>query len=306
MIVSDDQLAWNTLIGLKKGILLIEAKYKSEEYCQKRLIIPHGKVFRVGDGNGNGLTNVDIEYNSELHPKYFSYKFDDDLKRLKADNSITSWLYLALLHASTSQILADPYLGLTGTEMALELLQSANCWSCRPLPVESKKILEQISNLSPKRYYYPNHMKLMQMTKWPNALQSTCAHEAFSLLTKKILLDSQRLKFAFDLIEDFENKFEESINEAVPKIVYNEILKKRSYHRAAKYYTENQRVDELFPPKSNFVHLVKNEMSTDRIKSIRKIGINHESLKFCENTSKPSNFLWKNLSLEWKNAGTKN
>lgn len=305
MQISKNQTIMETLIGLRTFILLIETEFETEEYSQKRLIVPHGTV-KVHNENTKKIVTIEFDnVCSRFSSKYFSYTFDESLQRIKADNSITAWLYLALLHASTSQILADPYLGLTGTEMALNLLQSANCWSCRPLTNESLLILQAISSLSPKRTYYPKRSRKMQTTTWPNEhiLPSICAHEAFYWLTKRIEADSNRLKFAFEEEEDEVKEEEEQTSE---------ILSKRAYHRVSKYYTDTNKVDLIILQSTdnigeNISHPVIYDQSTS-FDYIRKIAMNRNSLEFGEMSSEITKLVYEKNSeeiLKWNESFSK-
>lgn len=105
----------NTLIGLKNYILLIE---NDDYYPNKKILVPHGKVKR--DKNNNIIVSYDLDRNVSI----FTYTIKDYLNEIKAEDSNEAWLYLALLHAFTSYVLPDPFLGVTGTQMALHLLKS--------------------------------------------------------------------------------------------------------------------------------------------------------------------------------------
>ena len=142
---------------------------------------------------------VDILYDAMRSPALFAYEYQPVLRRLKAANSIEACLYLALLHAATAQPLADPFTGVTGTEMALHLLppNSARTWSCKPLSAVSKSIIGQLVQLSPMRSFYPDHLRVMQTVIWPEAMSESNAHEAFHVIGKKLLDDSEQMSFAY-------------------------------------------------------------------------------------------------------------
>ena len=142
---------------------------------------------------------VDIEHVDKRSPALFDYEYQSVLRRLKAANSFEACLYLALLHAATAQPLADPFTGVTGTEMALHLLppNSARTWSCKPLSAVSKSIIGQLVQLSPMRSFYPDHLRVMQTVIWPEAMSESNAHEAFHVIGKKLLDDSEQMSFAY-------------------------------------------------------------------------------------------------------------
>ena len=141
-----------------------------------------------------GYHIVDIISKDRTEPAFFSYEVDTRLKKLKAEESITAWLYLACLHAYTSHLVADPFLDMSGTEMSLQILQSPRCWSCKPLSKSSLDILNNIAELAPHR----TKKNAVEKINWPTAVPSLVAHDAFHFIAKQIVDDSERLHFAFE------------------------------------------------------------------------------------------------------------
>ena len=158
------------------------------------------------------------------------------MKKIRADESISAWLYLALLHASTSHVLPDPFSGVTGTEMSLQLLQSANCWSSRPYDDEAISTLRSISNLSPKRNFYPPNYKKMQIIDWPIISSTLAAHEAFQWIVKKLIDDSFRLSFTY--ISSKKEKPEHSKTDL--------LLSNKAYHRNRQFYSNSEQINSQF------------------------------------------------------------
>jgi len=215
-----------TLIGLKSMIVLIE----NEDYPNKKIIIPHGELERSIENDNKKIL---IKYDENRKPSYFSYIIDENLQSIKAEDSNTAWLYLALLHAYTSNILNDPFTKMTGTEMSLYLLKSGNCWSCKELSEESLLILNEIKYLSPQRNYYPKGMKIMQNVKFPDNISSICASEEFHLIVQQIIEDSERLNFAFQLDNSKKRKTE-----------YTDlVLSKKAYLRNSKFFYNDKSID---------------------------------------------------------------
>lgn len=193
----------NTLIGLRSGLLLEEHDVPDQCIRKHYLIIPHtrGLLTREMEGGIGTLDQhpvVGIDLTQFSSPSFFVFEVDHRLQNLRGPASgPTAWLYLALLHASTSHVLPDPFTGLTGTESAMRLLQSPRCWSCMPYKHEAISILQEIAKLSPRREWYPQHLKCMQQVKWPEALFSSTALDAFRLVVEKLMSDSERLRFLF-------------------------------------------------------------------------------------------------------------
>jgi len=132
-----------TLIGLQNGILLKSPDF--DEYTTAPvLLVPNGPV--------SGHRNFEEKIHHTVHistqklemPQYFAFEVDIRLKRLRAGQSRIGWLYLAYLHAVTASPMLDPFTQMTGTEVALQLLQSPLCWSCEPLDKAAKKILAKV------------------------------------------------------------------------------------------------------------------------------------------------------------------
>lgn len=117
-----------TLYGLNHGLLLQSILPNQS----KMMIVPHGSV-KTKLENFKAITDIDID--DELgSPPFHTYLVDEHSKQLKAENSsISAWLYLALLHASTTSSEIEPLLGLSGAERALQILQSAYVWSSEPV-----------------------------------------------------------------------------------------------------------------------------------------------------------------------------
>ena len=169
------------------------------------------------------------------------------LRRLKAANSNEAWLYLALLHAATSQVLADPFTGMSGTEMALHLLppNSSSTWSCKPLSSTSTRILTELAKMTPCRQFYPSHLRSMQTVTWPAAIAESCAHEAFYPIARELINDSQRMSFAFS--PSSSESSSACSKYSLPRQT-DEHLSRRAYLRQAKLLTATERADAVLQP----------------------------------------------------------
>ena len=230
MKVSESQQI-NTLLGLEKGLLLCEDNgnilVESNGKSKKQLLIPNGIIKIKIHENTNIHHQVDISFENISSPSFYLYEMDMYLKKLRADESINSWFYLAWLHASTSHVFPDPFLGQTGTEMSIQLLQSSNCWSAKPLNDQGIDILNHIAELSPTRVYYPNNKQVMQNIEWPNSMHAIACHDAYYILVQKIISDSERLCFAFRI--QTKTKFTCLKNDKK--------LSRKSYNRYKYYYS---------------------------------------------------------------------
>ena len=121
-----------TLIGLQSGLLLEEHDVPDHCIRKQSLIIPNTHDLLKSKMKDFGVWGqhpvVKINLNQFSSPSVFIFEVDHRLRNLRGPASgPTPWLYLALLHASTSHMLPDPFTGLTGTESAMRLLQSPRC-----------------------------------------------------------------------------------------------------------------------------------------------------------------------------------
>ena len=191
--VDNDQTI-GTLIGLQHGLILV--KYPATDYTQRCLLLPHASVSLRTMVNGTH-PGVTLQLNKLRNPALFRYTLNSNLKQLQAPTSHAAWFFLAYLHGVTSSMQPDPFTSMTGTEMAMTILQSARSWSSSPYDADSKHWLECIACLSPQRQYYPKHKKVMEIVVWPQGLTSLCASDAYIILTKKLLHYSNQLNFLF-------------------------------------------------------------------------------------------------------------
>lgn len=178
-----------TLCGLENGLIL-----ESSDNKRQMLLIPNGVIgITKSDLNTkNHLASMRIDTGNDLHsPPFFQYQVDKLCRQLKSNNgSHASWFYLAYLHAVTSHGQIEPFTGLTGTERALQILQSAFCWSSSPYEPEAVAILRLIGDLTPLRKLEKN----MQVVNWPKHIPARAAQDCFVFIVTKMLKDSQRLR----------------------------------------------------------------------------------------------------------------
>ena len=200
--MSIDQEQWlGTLTGLKSGLLLsptVAGDEKQQYHLSRKLIVPFGELLTEKTSIEHHQT-VTIDRTSLGKPflhHYFVFTLNDRLRILQSTDSPTGWLYLALLHATTSHALPDQYTGLTGMERAFQLLNSAGCWSDQPYDSLSLDILRQIACLSPKVSYYPKHLTCMKLIEWSsNSLPCSMQHFGYFLIVKSLIEASKQWSF---------------------------------------------------------------------------------------------------------------
>ena len=272
------QQKFGTLVGLQQGLLLDSLDPNND--C-RILLMPHGSVSIPSMSSLPSGTHqqVVIDTTTLKTPEYFTFEVDHRLRRITAGQG-TAWLYLSYLYATCSHVLPDPFTGMTGTESSLLLLQSGHCWSCKPFDQESKDIINGISLLSPRRGYYPEHLRKMEIVTWPKNLSPLLAHEAFYIITEKLLHDSERLSFCFEENAPTSNTTKMSMNKNHKEMLHRELAEK-NYRQSSIYYTPQALISVQFLENygsmqtiNTIQHIPANRFAKDdnRLRSIRVLS----------------------------------
>ena len=159
MVIDSDQ-STGTMIGLESQLVLSQKDPNVDLFRARSVIIPFGDV------KSDMWPKVMIRISEEQSlVRYFKYDIDTILRSLVSVTFLAD-LYKIYLHAITSHPCPDPLTGRTGTEEALTSLLSAKCLSFQTLEIEEQELLYKIAELSPKRMWYPQHLRIMQSTNW--------------------------------------------------------------------------------------------------------------------------------------------
>ncbi|XP_055301272.1 uncharacterized protein LOC129567922 [Sitodiplosis mosellana] len=174
----------DTLCGFRNGLVL-----ESIKDDKKIILIPNGSIHTK---NANMFADVWINTSNELRsPPFYQYQVDKFCCQLKSSNEThASWFYLAYLHAITSYGEIEPFTKMSGTERAIQILQSAFAWSSLPYDPEAIRILKDIAALTPLRNL--DDLDIQSVT-WPRGIPTHAAQDCFIYIAKKLLDDSQRL-----------------------------------------------------------------------------------------------------------------
>ncbi|EIW76857.1 hypothetical protein CONPUDRAFT_130199 [Coniophora puteana RWD-64-598 SS2] len=188
-VIDNDQFS-GTMLGLQNQLVLrpMDSGASGE---MRRVIIPRGTV----SYSSSTRTRISIENPQRItRLSYDIYKVDTDLGRLKLNGfaNTTSYFFKAYLHALSSLCLPDSLTQRTGTEEALRELRSASCLSFSALKDEDVTLLCQISELTPRRQYYPQHLRRMQSVSW-STLSPLAQHEEFFHAVGSILAHAMRV-----------------------------------------------------------------------------------------------------------------
>ena len=163
---------------------------------KRSILVPFGTVVKK---------KSDIHMSVTITPNgegYGLYTINDILGRIDCVSEAQLLYLKALFHACTSFVVPDSLTGKTGTEEALQFLQSASCQPWAPISMASYNILTQIADLTAVREYYPLGFRFMQTVDWKDNLTMTVQHDAFWKVVQAIVEKSQQLGlFAIPQVE---------------------------------------------------------------------------------------------------------
>ncbi|KAH7012262.1 uncharacterized protein B0I36DRAFT_356334 [Microdochium trichocladiopsis] len=169
MIVDEDQQI-GTLVGLSNKVVL-----KSTSLSPDRIVLvpngsPQAKRTRA---------HVSLHISEGPSKCLYPYRVDTPLGRLVDGGDLQGKRFLYLLHALTSFCMPDQLTSRTGTEEALRILQSAAVRSADGLTQISISTLKMIAGLTPKREFYPRHLRVMQTMHFDNKVGVLAQHDGF-------------------------------------------------------------------------------------------------------------------------------
>jgi hypothetical protein len=175
-MIIDSQQDIGTLTGLTSKLVL------KKEQSERTVLIPVPRKFGVSSiryTKPSNSAHVTVEISKDDTTKVYAYNLDKVLGRITDSGDLESKLLMSYLHALTSSCLPDPITKVTGTEAALQILQSAAVRSFSLLTRRNVELLEQIAALSTRRAFYPEHEKVMQQVVWNNSLPALSQHPQF-------------------------------------------------------------------------------------------------------------------------------
>ncbi|KAI4116993.1 MAG: hypothetical protein LQ345_002681 [Seirophora villosa] len=184
-VVDSDQ-SLGTMIGLRSRLILC-AKGDRSSSLDRIVMIPKGDVCVA---RYNSHVRISIATTGR-DVRCLRYQHNFVLDRLDGDGSMLSRLYQAYLHALTSFVLPDPLTENLGTEEALRILREQSMRCCKPLEAEELDLLHPIAALTPRRDFYPKHLRVMQQISWRNDLSPLSQHGEFVELVGSISARAQ-------------------------------------------------------------------------------------------------------------------
>eukprot|EP00040_Diaphanoeca_grandis_P022590 m.121804 g.121804 ORF g.121804 m.121804 type:complete len:3317 (+) comp28880_c0_seq1:403-10353(+) len=198
VIAADQRLG--TLHGLASGLVMAEKESwivgSSESLSRSSvLLIPFVCDVACHSNNGTNLELLPAASDAEI--TLFEYTVASDKGCLVGPPLPQAWLYLSLLHALTAQTEVDSLTGQTGTDMALQLLQSPRTQWHEPYDEVCLALLGRLAALSPHRSFYPNEKVKVKMEKvtWPteHGIVPWFANDAFAFLVHGLRTSNNQL-----------------------------------------------------------------------------------------------------------------
>lgn len=180
-IVDPDQSV-GTLIGLKSRLVLSGILPLARKH-DRVVLIPEGQVSLAQKGSHVEATITVLGPEIRL----LRYHIDATLGQLKGDGDMFSIIYKAYLHAITSNMLPDPFTECTGTEEAISLLRQRSLGLIKPPDERTVDVLKNVAALTPRREFYPDHLKIMQQVRWHKTLSMLTQHDDFLPLADDII-----------------------------------------------------------------------------------------------------------------------
>ena len=184
----DPHQSISTLTGLVNKLVL-----RGNTDASRTAIIPHGDVRFGPEGHH---VRVHIETSTQ-YLSYHLYDIDPQLGRLVDNGSLKSKLFKCYLHAVTAHCLTDELTGRTGTEEALYTLASPSVQSFLRLDQTEIDLLVLLARLTPRRHYYPQHLRVMQEVEWER-LSAISQHPSFCNFVQSIFERARTLDLFHD------------------------------------------------------------------------------------------------------------
>jgi hypothetical protein len=191
MSVDSDQNI-GVLVGLKSKMVL-----KPKNSSENRIVlvpVPRNygpSTISYAEGPDHRYVSVKIDRNDACG--VYAYSLDTTLGRVLSDGDVQRKLYLALLHALTSHCLPDLLTGQTGTESALQALQSASVRSFEYLTTSNVELLRCIASLAPVRAYYPSDLRVMQQVAWNSELPVLSQHPHLRMHCRSLINQGEEM-----------------------------------------------------------------------------------------------------------------
>ncbi|KAL3478443.1 hypothetical protein BJX99DRAFT_107001 [Aspergillus californicus] len=250
-----------------------------EQQDSRSVLIPYG---RVGIRKGKHHPLISIHPPEDARVRYFQYSLDPILRILRGPLDMMGTLYQAYMHAVTGFVLPDPATERSGTEEALRILRQAWLETPFPLNQECAWLLEHIAALTPRRQYYPSHLRTMQTVTWNSELGQLAQHDEFRVLVQRIVDHVNR----FSCFHRVQVEQQEAAMDIYRKRGEQHLLE-RARHRHSHFHRSVFGGSEDCPsPRASWYHARDREIQSDRSRRVFEIAalVNSwpSSVPYCE------------------------
>jgi hypothetical protein len=177
----------DTLVGFKNKLML------KAESGDQLLLLAEAPVVYTKQGAHLSVNVSSTDAISAVH----AIRVDKMLDRLVDNGDLGCKFYMAYLHALTSFCLPDRFTHTTGTEQALNILDSSAAKSFDRLSQANVNILTSIAGLSPGRSCYPTDKQVMQSAKWNGKLSFLAQHARLRISVQEIFDQAKQAEFYY-------------------------------------------------------------------------------------------------------------
>ncbi|RVD83243.1 uncharacterized protein DFL_007638 [Arthrobotrys flagrans] len=181
-----------TFIGLRNFLKL---RLDDKTLSQECILLPYGDIATYKSESGHASVYIKPP---ESEHSYTVYQIDRVMNRLVDDGTLKARYTRLYLHGLCSGILPDPLTRRTGIAEALDGLRNATSFSFQTLQEAEASILKLIAKLTPKRSFYPDHLKVMQKVDWQESLPTWVQHDNFYPLVVEIFNDWSSRQFLLE------------------------------------------------------------------------------------------------------------
>ncbi|KAI1615196.1 hypothetical protein EDD36DRAFT_432369 [Exophiala viscosa] len=190
--VVDRNQAIGTLHGLRSRLVL-RAVGKRESNL-RTVLIPDGDVVISRD---SPHVRIDIRLSDADSLSFSQLQIDERLGQLISPD-LESHIYKTYLHAITSFPERDTLTGRTGTEESLFGLSDPINLISVPLSERAQKWLKLIAGLSPRRTWYPAHLRLMRTDSFHPTLSRYAQRDTFFGMVDEIFQHNLKSTFLYE------------------------------------------------------------------------------------------------------------
>ncbi|KAK4940716.1 hypothetical protein LTR10_019226 [Elasticomyces elasticus] len=192
--VIDSSQAIDTFHGLQSRLVL-RAVGKVPGSSIRTVLVPIGDLV-ISKARPHVRIDVHVDDDDDFL-SFSQFRIDNRLGQLLSPD-LESHIYKTYLHAITSLPERDELTGRTGTEESLSSLSDVINRTSVPLSDRARKLLHLIAGLSPKRTWYPSHLKVMQTHTFHDILSTLSQRDVFFGHVLQIFHHNLKASFLFE------------------------------------------------------------------------------------------------------------